>query len=79
MQTLGETTHKGLFHIVEPFPIEHNATVMRTSTDFINRPKKNCVEMQSFESHFYPPVNWLRISGENGYFDASLQNSKTHP
>jgi len=38
------------------------------SADFTNRPT-------NLYSHFYTPVNWLQISGENCHFDPPLQNS----
>lgn len=49
------------------------------STDFTNRPtyqclcKNNIIMLPFFWSHFYTPVIWLWISGENCHFDP-LQN-----
>ncbi len=49
--------------------------------DFTNRPTNLCVKLiydvaAIFLKLFFPPVIWLQISGEKGYFDPTFwQNS----
>ncbi len=42
------------------------------STDFIDTPIHLCVKNNNDAAT--PPQTWFRISGENGHFDAPLEN-----